>query len=111
MASKIATVSLDSGVQVFYRQAGNPSKSTVLLLHGFPTSSFQFRNLIPLIASTGRYNVIAPDLPGFGFTKVPEGYKHTFDGMKNVVRDFVDKIGVKEFVVYIFDYGAPTALR
>jgi len=112
MASvKTTTVTLPSGVNVFYREAGNASKPTVLLLHGFPTSSIQFRNLIPYIAATGRYHVLAPDLPGFGFTEVPAGFKHGFDGMKNVIRDFVDKVGVKEFAVYIFDYGSPTAFR
>jgi len=110
-STKTTTVALDSGVKVFYREAGDASKPTVLLLHGFPSSSFQYRNLITYIAETGRYHVLAPDLPGFGFTEVPSGYKHGFDGMKNVIRDFVDKVDVKEFAVYIFDYGSPTAFR
>lgn len=109
--TKTSFATLDSGVKVFYREAGDASKPTVLLLHGFPTSSNQFRHLIPYLAAGGKYHVIAPDLPGFGFTEVPAGWKHGFEGMKNVVRDFTDKVGLKEFAVYIFDYGSPTAFR
>jgi len=111
ITTKTAIVTLDSGVKVFYREAGDATKPTVLLLHGFPTSSFQFRHLIPYIAATGKYHVLAPDLPGFGFTEVPKEFKHGFDGMKNVARDFTDKLGIKEYAVYIFDYGSPTAFR
>ena len=76
------------GVQVFYREAGRQDALVVLLLHGFPASSFQFRELIPRLAD--RYRVIAPDLPGFGFTEVPEGrnYTYTFDGLANTILAF-----------------------
>jgi len=99
------------GVNVFYRSAGQKSSPALLLLHGFPASSFQFRNLIPLLAQS--YHVIAPDLPGFGFTDVPEarGYKYTFDSLASTVEAFVDALGIDKFAVYIFDYGAPTAIR
>lgn len=106
---KLATVQVP-GAKIFYREAGSPSAPTVLLLHGFPTSSLQFRNLTPLLAAKG-YHVVAPDLPGFGFTEVEDGYKYTFDNIADSIQAFVDKLGLKKFAVYIFDYGAPTGLR
>ncbi|KDQ11327.1 hypothetical protein BOTBODRAFT_162858 [Botryobasidium botryosum FD-172 SS1] len=111
MSYSVSTITLASGVKVFYRHAGSPTLPTLLLLHGFPSSSFQYRNLIPFVASTGKYHVIAPDLPGFGFTEVPEGWTHGFEGMKEVVKDLLDAIKVEKFAVYIFDYGSPTAFR
>jgi len=111
MTHNVSTITLSSGVKVFYRHAGVPTLPTLLLLHGFPSSSFQYRNLIPLVASTKKYHVIAPDLPGFGFTEVPQGWKHGFEGMKEVVKDFLDAVGIERFAVYIFDYGSPTAFR
>ena len=109
-AYQIATVKAD-GLDIFYRYAGNPNKPVILLLHGFPSSSFAFRNLIPLLAE--KYHVIAPDLPGFGFTVVPasRGYKYTFANIATSTMAFLDALSVKEFAVYIFDYGAPTGLR
>lgn len=100
-----------SGLNVFYREAGNPQSPAVLLLHGFPTSSHMFRNLIPQLA--GDYHVVAPDLPGFGFTKAPprDKFKYTFDNLAKVIDAFTEKIGLKRFAIYIFDYGAPVGLR
>ena len=106
----VRTVEAD-GVEVFYREAGPKDASTILLLHGFPSSSFQYRNLIPALAH--KYHVVAPDLPGYGFTVVPDGrkYQYTFASLANTVGAFVDKLGIKKFAIYIFDYGAPTGLR
>jgi pimeloyl-ACP methyl ester carboxylesterase len=83
----------------------------VLLLHGFPTSSFQYRELIPRLAD--KYRVIAPDLPGFGFTEVPEarGYVYTFDALAKTVMAFTDALELKRYALYVFDYGAPTGFR
>ena len=99
------------GVNVFYREAGDPSAKTILLLHGFPTSSLMFRELIPRLAQ--RYHVVAPDLPGFGFTEVPaeRGYKYSFDAIGKTIEAFVDAIGLKKYAIYVFDYGAPTGFR
>ena len=100
-----------SGCRIFYREAGDPKKPTVLLLHGFPTSSHMFRNLIPQLAEA--FHVIAPDLPGFGFSDAPghDVFEYTFENVARVMGDFVEQIGLKKFAIYIFDYGAPTGLR
>jgi len=99
------------GVEVFYRAAGDPSAPVVLLLHGFPTSSFMFRELIPRLAD--QYRVIAPDLPGFGFTEVPEKRKYTysFAALARTVEAFTDALGLNRYAIYVFDYGAPTGFR
>jgi pimeloyl-ACP methyl ester carboxylesterase len=99
------------GISVFYREAGVPDAPVVLLLHGFPTSSFQFRELMPRLA--GQYRVIAPDLPGFGFTEVPasRGYKYTFDALAQTIAAFTDALQLKRYALYVFDYGAPTGFR
>jgi pimeloyl-ACP methyl ester carboxylesterase len=99
------------GVTVFYREAGPADAPVVLLLHGFPTSSFQYRELIPRLAD--RYRVIAPDLPGFGFTEVPPDrhYKYTFDALANTIQAFTDALNLKRYALYVFDYGAPTGFR
>jgi pimeloyl-ACP methyl ester carboxylesterase len=99
------------GVTVFYREAGPADAPVVLLLHGFPTSSFQYRELIPRLAD--RYHVIAPDLPGFGFTEVPEKrqYKYTFDALASTILAFTDALHLKRYALYVFDYGAPTGFR
>ncbi len=99
------------GVSVFYREAGPANAPVVLLLHGFPTSSFQYRNLIPLLA--GRYRVIAPDLPGFGFTEVPpqRNYRYTFDNLAHTIEAFTGVLDLKRYALYVFDYGAPVGLR
>jgi pimeloyl-ACP methyl ester carboxylesterase len=99
------------GVNVFYREAGLPDAPVVLLLHGFPTSSFQFRELIPRLAD--QYRVIAPDLPGFGFTEVPasRGYQYTFDALAQTIAAFTDALQLKRYALYVFDYGGPTGFR
>ena len=99
------------GVKVFYREAGDPNAPVVLLLHGFPTSSFMFRELIPRLAD--RYRVIAPDLPGFGFTEVPveRKYKYSFESLAVTIDAFTRALGLNRYAIYVFDYGAPTGLR
>jgi pimeloyl-ACP methyl ester carboxylesterase len=99
------------GVQVFYRAAGDPNSPVVLLLHGFPTSSFMFRELIPRLAHD--YRVIAPDLPGFGFTEVSaeRQYVYSFDRLAATLNAFVQTVRLKRFALYVFDYGAPTGFR
>jgi pimeloyl-ACP methyl ester carboxylesterase len=99
------------GVSVFYREAGPPDAPVVLLLHGFPTSSFQYRELIPLLAD--RYRVIAPDLPGFGFTDVPRQrlYRYSFDALAHTILAFTDALHLNRYALYVFDYGAPTGFR
>jgi pimeloyl-ACP methyl ester carboxylesterase len=98
-------------VEIFYRAAGDPSAPVVLLLHGFPTSSFMYRDLIPRLAD--RFRVIAPDLPGFGFTEVPEKRKYTysFDALARTLEAFTDVLGLNRYAIYAFDYGAPTGFR
>jgi pimeloyl-ACP methyl ester carboxylesterase len=98
-------------VDVFYREAGPADAPVILLLHGFPTSSHMFRDLIPLLSD--RYRVIAPDLPGYGQTKAPKrgDFDYTFDNLAKVIGGFVDAIGLTKYALYIFDYGAPTGLR
>ncbi len=100
-----------NGLNVFYREAGNSKSPAVLLLHGFPTSSHMFRNLIPQLA--GDHRVIAPDLPGFGFSDAPPraSFKYTFDNLAKVIDAFTEQLGLKRFAIYIFDYGAPVGLR
>ncbi|MEX1826741.1 alpha/beta hydrolase [Luteibacter sp. CQ10] len=99
------------GVKVFYREAGDPRAPTVLLLHGFPTSSFMYRNLIPLLAD--RYHVIAPDLPGFGLTEAPDRahYAYTFDRLAQTIDAFTETLGLKRYAMEVFDYGAPVGWR
>lgn len=100
-----------SGHRVFYREAGDPESPAVLLLHGFPTSSHMFRELIPLLAD--RFHVVAPDLPGFGNTvSPPRGqFDSTFDNLAEVIGGFVEEIGLSPYALYVFDYGAPVGFR
>ena len=104
------TVSVD-GLKVFYRDAGDPKAPAVLLLHGFPTSSHMFRDLIPALAD--RYHVVAPDLPGFGFTDAPDRarFKYTFDHLADVIDRFTEVVGLSRYAIYVFDYGAPVGFR
>src|SRR5262249_44259846 len=104
------TIDVD-GIDVFYREAGDPNAPTLLLLHGFPTSSHMFRRLIPLLEND--FHVVAPDLPGFGFTSVPDRakFRFTFDSLARVIESFTDKLGLEHYAIYIFDYGAPVGLR
>jgi pimeloyl-ACP methyl ester carboxylesterase len=100
-----------NGLNIFYREAGPKDAPTILLLHGYPTSSHMFRNLIPTLST--KYHVLAPDLPGFGYSDAPDHtqFKYTFDNLANTMQAFIDELGVKRFAIYIFDYGAPTGLR
>ena len=96
---------------IFYREAGTPGKPKLLLLHGFPTSSHMFRDLIPLLSHD--FHIIAPDLPGFGRSDMPprEKFKYSFDNIANVIDRFTEVVGFDRFTVYVFDYGAPTGFR
>ena len=98
-------------IKLFYRRAGDPAAPAVLLLHGFPSSSHMFRNLIPELAA--EYHVIAPDLPGFGFSDAPDhgGFAYTFAHLADIVAEFTTQIALKKFAIYVFDYGAPTGFR
>jgi len=96
------------GVKVFYREAGSPGAAKLLLLHGFPTSSHMFRDLIPLLAD--RYHIIAPDLPGFGQSDAPKG-SNSFDSIAETIDRFTEIVGFDRYAVYVFDYGAPTGFR
>lgn len=98
-------------VDVFYREAGLPDASVILLLHGFPTAGHMYRDLIPALAD--RYRVIAPDLPGFGNTVAPPRaeFDYSFDKLAEVIGGFVDALGLTRYALYIFDYGAPIGLR
>jgi len=99
------------GVRVFYRAAGDAAAPVLLLLHGFPTSSFMFRDLIPRLAND--YRLIAPDLPGFGFTEVPaeRRYRYSFDGLALTIQAFTQALDLNRYALYVFDYGAPTGFR
>jgi len=99
------------GASVFYREAGPANAPVVLLLHGFPASSIQYQELIPRLAD--KYRVIAPDLPGFGFTVVPaeRKYKYSFDALAKTILAFTDALKLSRYALYVFDYGAPTGLR
>lgn len=100
-----------NGIDVFYREAGPADAPVILLLHGFPTSSHMFRDLIPKLAD--KYRVIAPDLVGFGKTLVPEShaFDYTFDNLANIVDGFCEELGLDSFALYVFDYGAPVGFR
>ncbi|CAN7776076.1 alpha/beta hydrolase [Caballeronia sp. LjRoot34] len=99
------------GFNIFYREAGTVGAPKLLLLHGFPSSSHMFRDLIPLLAD--RFHIIAPDLPGFGRSDMPprEQFKYNFDSIAGVIDRFTEVVGFDRFAVYVFDYGAPTGLR
>ena len=101
---KVAT----DGTSIFYRQAGPAGAPKLLLLHGFPTSSHMFRDLIPLLAD--RYHIVAPDLPGFGLSELPQRGL-TFDGVAQTIDRFTEAVGFDRYAIYVFDYGAPTGLR
>jgi pimeloyl-ACP methyl ester carboxylesterase len=98
-------------VEVFYREAGPVGAPVILLLHGFPTSSHMFRELIPELAE--QYHVIAPDLPGFGNTIAPDRghFAYTFDNLARVIERFTENLGLEQYALYVFDYGAPTGYR
>ncbi len=104
------TVSIEN-VDIFYREAGNPERPTLLLLHGFPTSSHMFRNLIPALAD--KYHVVAPDYPGYGFSSMPsvDEFDYSFDNVARIIEKFTDEIGLDRFSLYMMDYGAPVGFR
>ena len=104
------TVSVD-GVNIFYREAGDPDALTLLLLHGFPSSSHMYRELIGLLADG--FHLVAPDLPGFGFSDAPDRsrFKYTFDNLARVIDGFTHVLGVQRNAIYVFDYGAPVGFR
>jgi pimeloyl-ACP methyl ester carboxylesterase len=99
------------GLTIFYREAGAADAPVLLLLHGFPSASHMFRDLIPLLAD--RFRIIAPDLPGFGQSDMPprSDFTYTFDRVADVIDRFTEVIGLKRFAIYVFDYGAPTGFR
>jgi pimeloyl-ACP methyl ester carboxylesterase len=104
------TVTVD-GVEIFYREAGPKDAPTILLLHGFPTSSHMFRNLIPALSD--RFHLVAPDYPGFGNSEQPamEDFDYTFDRLAEIVDAFTEQIGLKTYSLYLMDYGAPVGYR
>src|SRR5215469_6798178 len=104
------TVSID-GLEIFYREAGPENAPVILLLHGFPTSSNMFRNLIPRLA--GSFRLIAPDYPGFGQSSTPDrgSFAYTFENLTNVVDALVERLGLDRFSLYVMDYGAPVGYR
>lgn len=97
------------GVQVAYRETGPADGPPLLLLHGFPSSSHQYSTLMVRLGD--RVHCIAPDLPGFGETRTPEGYRYTFDGLADTIEGFVAAIGLRGYSMYVFDFGAPVGLR
>ena len=99
------------GHMIFYREAGPKDRPTILLLHGFPTSSHMFRNLIPALAD--RYHVVAPDLPDFGFSDAPDRkqFRYSFENLAKIIDRFTQTIGIDQYAIYVFDYGAPVGLR
>lgn len=104
------TVKVD-GLDIFYREAGDAKNPTILLLHGFPSSSHMFRDLIPLLAD--KYHVVAPDYPGFGHSSqpAPAEFAYTFDHLYETIDHFTMSVGLDKFAIYIQDYGAPVGLR
>jgi pimeloyl-ACP methyl ester carboxylesterase len=99
------------GVKIFFREAGPKSAPTIVLLHGFPTSSHMFRNLIPALSD--KYHVIAPDYPGYGYSDspAPEQYAYTFDHLADTIDHLLDQQGIKKYSIYVQDYGAPIGFR
>ena len=100
-----------SGQDIFYREAGAKDAPTIVLLHGFPTSSHMYRNLIPKLAE--KYHVIAPDYPGFGNSSMPavDEFEYSFDNLAKITETFLNKVGVEEYSLYLMDYGAPVGFR
>lgn len=99
------------GVQVFYRESlpARADAPVLLLLHGFPSASHQFRRLIDALGA--QYRLIAPDYPGFGHTRAPSGFSYTFDRLADITEAFVEQLGLTRFVMYVFDFGAPVGFR
>lgn len=99
------------GVSIFYREAGNPTAETIVMMHGFPSSSHMFRNVIDGLSD--QYHIIAPDYPGFGFSEVPNAdeFEYTFDNITKVTQDFINKLGIDKFYLMMQDYGGPIGMR
>ncbi|WP_062990329.1 alpha/beta fold hydrolase [Nocardia anaemiae] len=97
------------GIETFYREAGPPNGPVLLLPHGYPCSSFEFRNLMPALAD--RWRTLAPDLPGFGYSAAPENFAYTFDGYSEFLRRFIDVLDLSEYTIYLHDYGSQFGLR
>jgi pimeloyl-ACP methyl ester carboxylesterase len=108
--TKYRSVDVD-GLKVFYREAGSADAPSLLLLHGFPTASYLFRDLMLLLSD--RYHLLAPDIPGFGETEIPDRHKfsYTFENLTRVIDRFTEILGVQRFAMYVFDYGAPIGFR
>ena len=98
-----------NGCKVFYREAGDKAKPTILLLHGFPSASHMYRELMADLADD--FHLVAPDMPGFGQTVYPDNFSHTFDALARTVEAFTDALGMKRYALYLFDYGAPVGFR
>lgn len=109
-AIKYQTINVE-GLKVFYREAGAAEARKLLLLHGFPSASHMFRDLMPLLAD--RFHIIAPDVPGFGQSDMParDKFAYTFDSLANIIERFTEVVGFDRFAVYVFDYGAPIGFR
>jgi pimeloyl-ACP methyl ester carboxylesterase len=109
-ATMYRSVDVD-GLKVFYREAGSAGAPTLLLLHGFPTASYLFRDLMPLLSD--RYHLLAPDIPSFGETEIPDRdkFSYTFENLTRVIERFTEILGVDRFAMYVFDYGAPIGFR
>lgn len=110
MSVRFHTVDVD-GINIFYREAGDATRPTLLLLHGFPTASHMFRDLIPELSA--RYHIVAPDLPGFGMTESPARGKfiYSFENIAKIIGRFTEELGLARFAIYVFDYGAPVGFR
>ncbi len=108
--TKYRTLDID-GLDIFYREAGSPDAPVILLLHGFPTSSHMFRNLIPALSH--KYRLIAPDYPGFGNSSMPsmDDFDYTFDRLAEVMEKFIQALDLKQYSLYLMDYGAPIGFR
>ncbi len=99
------------GLKIFYREAGDEKNPVLLLLHGFPASSFMFRDLLERLSA--RFRIIAPDYPGFGYSDAPSATKfsYTFDGLAEVMEKFIEKLGIKKYALYMQDFGGPVGFR
>ena len=109
---KVSFLKVDvDGIGIFYREAGFRHAPAILLLHGFPSAGHMFRDLIPQLAD--RFHVIAPDLPGFGQSDMPDrsAFAYTFDNVARVIDRFTEVVGLRRLAIYVFDYGAPTGFR
>ncbi|NET01833.1 MAG: alpha/beta hydrolase [Sphaerospermopsis sp. SIO1G1] len=104
------TITID-GLEIFYREAGDKNNPTILLLHGFPTSSHMFRNLIPTLAD--KFHLIAPDYPGFGASSMPkvDEFEYSFDNLSDIIEKLVNQLNLQKYFLYLMDYGAPIGYR